>query len=221
MRIVIIRDSSLADWNEKNGTDLAFGELSDAQVEEINQDYDDGWSFDSWEEYVAMFNMDDNSCPEPSSQFIRVIGDRPDPIRSSGIPSAGEGSLRFNQLVNEGCHFIRRWLLARGGFADFQLQDGEEREGLTGDKPYGIFFHEGEDVQKEVRIKALKLDRCGCVLAFCGLVEAGDVAFSREEMEERLDREDRQDDCGFWELLTGGNLWATPTVESILEAIEN
>lgn len=73
MRILVISVETFDKWNEKNRKNLVIDELTDEQFENINEQYEYGWGFDSLEEYVSAFNRDDNSCPVPSSHYIRVI----------------------------------------------------------------------------------------------------------------------------------------------------
>jgi len=75
MSILVISISSLEHWNEKNGTDLAYNELTDEQFLYINSEYDDFWHFDTLAEFVAEFNEDGAFCPYSGEHYIRVFND--------------------------------------------------------------------------------------------------------------------------------------------------
>lgn len=112
-----------------------------------------------------------------------------------------------------GNEFLTELLEKNGGFIDTQ------NFGKKNDSIYGIYLHQADGVQKEVHILAVKLEE-NDIHVFCGLTELSKVAYTREEMEERFVDIKKEDDCGFWERLSGSELWALPTMQSILEAIE-
>ena len=120
----------------------------------------------------------------------------------------------ISDAVINGMVIIRDIVKSKGGFLD--TQNTNEKN----DDIYGVYFHEGDGVQKEVIVKAIKLSKDGSVNVFCGFTELGETEFTEEEMNERFEDRDKEDDYGFWDLLFGGNIWALPTVQSILEAIE-
>lgn len=73
MKILIISIHAVYAYNEKHGTDIAPDELSDETFEAINTEFQDGWSFDSWDDFVSEFNADGPYAPIPSEHRIRVI----------------------------------------------------------------------------------------------------------------------------------------------------
>ncbi|MBR2093300.1 MAG: hypothetical protein IJ904_04555 [Candidatus Methanomethylophilaceae archaeon] len=88
MRVIVISIGSLDAYCEKHGIRSA-SDLTDKQFDEICRDYEDGWSFDSLEEFVDAFNEDRNDCPVPTEHCIRIIRDVPSPgeIIRGGIAS--------------------------------------------------------------------------------------------------------------------------------------
>ena len=73
MQIKIISAENICEWAKDNGIPEPYYDLTDEQFSEINENYDHGWSFDSWEEFVSAFNRDDNCCPTPTCHYIRVF----------------------------------------------------------------------------------------------------------------------------------------------------
>lgn len=79
MRILVISPDALDAWKHVTGSDLEYYQLTDEQFKDINERYERGWSFDSLEEFAAAFNCDDNTCPVPSTHYIRFVKDDPSP----------------------------------------------------------------------------------------------------------------------------------------------
>lgn len=75
MKIRVVSSWSIEEWNESKGTDKSFEELSDEEFIEVNEKYNNGWSFESMDEFVDAFNYDSNKCPTPSEHYIRVFGE--------------------------------------------------------------------------------------------------------------------------------------------------
>lgn len=47
--------------------------LTDEQFREFNEKIENGWSFDSLDEFVKEFNADSNLAPVPSEHILRVF----------------------------------------------------------------------------------------------------------------------------------------------------
>ena len=73
MKILVISLNSLQKWNEKNGTQKNFCDLTDEEFARINKEYDNGWSFDGYEDLIAELNADGPEAPTPSEHYIRAI----------------------------------------------------------------------------------------------------------------------------------------------------
>lgn len=114
MEILIISFDSLQEWNEKNGTNLSYDQLTDEQFREINETYHQGWGFSSPEEFAANFNEDENDCPVPSEHFIRFFKDEPIPEEEE---TADEP---------ESADTVRVWVLTKEDLNDLQRDDTQE-----------------------------------------------------------------------------------------------
>ena len=76
MKIKVINVDSISDWAQDKGIEEPWWEdLTDEQFSEINEEYEDGWSFDSIEDFVWSFNTDDNDCPVPTAHILRIFNE--------------------------------------------------------------------------------------------------------------------------------------------------
>lgn len=76
MKIYIIACEIFDYWLTKNNLDKEVKDLSDDEFIAICNKYQDGWSFNSWDEYVDAFNRDSPYAPVPSSHYIRVVEEK-------------------------------------------------------------------------------------------------------------------------------------------------
>ena len=119
--------------------------------------------------------------------------------------------VRMATATQCGYSFLVELLKENGNFIDTQNID-KKRDGI-----YGICML--DDIQKEVSILAIKLVG-NTIYAFCGTTESPKFSYTKEDMERLFHNSDDETDCGFWEFLVSGELWALPTMQSILESIE-
>lgn len=76
MKIYIIACEIFDYWLTKNNLDKEVKDLSDDEFIAICNKYQDGWSFNFWDEYVDAFNRDSPYAPVPSSHYIRVVEEK-------------------------------------------------------------------------------------------------------------------------------------------------
>ena len=65
-------DSYVYEHNLENEIE-DYSLLTDEQFKEFNEKIEDGWSFESWNEFVKEFNADSNLAPVPSEHILRVF----------------------------------------------------------------------------------------------------------------------------------------------------
>ena len=78
MKIRVLSISRLDDFVYDNNLEEDFddySDLTDEQFKELNEKLEDGWAFDSWDDFVKEFNADSNLAPVPSEHIIRVFND--------------------------------------------------------------------------------------------------------------------------------------------------
>lgn len=74
MKILIISFDSLQEWNDRNNMKKKADELTDEEFAQINEDYEDGWCFNSFEEFTAFYNNYYDNAPIPdTSLYIRAV----------------------------------------------------------------------------------------------------------------------------------------------------
>jgi hypothetical protein len=76
MKIYIIAYETFDYWLTKNNLDKEVKDLSDDEFIAICNKYQDGWSFNSWDEYIDAFNRDSPYAPVPSHHYIRVVEEK-------------------------------------------------------------------------------------------------------------------------------------------------
>lgn len=78
MKIRVLSISRLEDFIYDNNLEEDFddySDLTDEQFKELNEKLEDGWAFDSWDDFVKEFNADSNLAPVPSEHIIRAFND--------------------------------------------------------------------------------------------------------------------------------------------------
>lgn len=65
-------DSYVYEHNLENEIE-DYSLLTDEQFREFNEKIENGWSFDSLDEFVKEFNADTNLAPVPSEHILRVF----------------------------------------------------------------------------------------------------------------------------------------------------
>lgn len=65
-------DSYVYEHNLENEIE-DYSLLTDEQFREFNEKIENGWSFESWNEFVKEFNADSNLAPVPSEHILRVF----------------------------------------------------------------------------------------------------------------------------------------------------
>lgn len=73
MKIYIIAHENFDSWLTKMNLDKEVKDLTDDEFIAICNEYQEGWHFDSWEEFIDAFNNDSPFAPEPSHHYIRVV----------------------------------------------------------------------------------------------------------------------------------------------------
>lgn len=72
--ICIISQSSIEEYNEKYGTNYVWDtDIDDDTFLKICKEFDNEWSFNSWDDFIKEFNDDGNYAPYSGEQYIRVI----------------------------------------------------------------------------------------------------------------------------------------------------
>ena len=75
MKIIVISSDALNRWNEAYMLGLSQESLTDAQFEEIAENFG-GWTFSSYEGLISEMNSNGPCAPVPEKHFIRVIDDK-------------------------------------------------------------------------------------------------------------------------------------------------
>lgn len=78
MKIYVIALKSFNYWLTKNNLNLdkKVEDLTDDEFIAICNEYQEGWHFDSWDEFIDAFNRDSPYAPEPSHHYIRVVEEK-------------------------------------------------------------------------------------------------------------------------------------------------
>ena len=72
--ICIISQSSIEEYNEKYGTNYVWDtDIDDDTFLKICKEFENEWSFNSWDDFVKEFNDDGNYAPMSGEHYIRVI----------------------------------------------------------------------------------------------------------------------------------------------------
>ena len=66
-------DSYLYEKGQEDRFEDGYDTMTDEEFRQLNEEIENGWCFDSWEEFVANFNEDTNLAPVPSEHILRIF----------------------------------------------------------------------------------------------------------------------------------------------------
>lgn len=66
-------DSYLYENDMEDRFENGYDTMTDEEFRQLNEEIENGWSFNSWEEFVANFNEDTNLAPVPSEHILRIF----------------------------------------------------------------------------------------------------------------------------------------------------